>query len=108
MTLQNPGHEPTVAAEQFCYLAVPAPRLEAVAPKQVAAAGGSTLTLIGHDFIAHCSVAINGQPVADVVFIDAETVEVMVPPGERGRYGDVSLTNADGQTSSCRRAFIYS
>lgn len=107
VSLQNPGHEPSVAAERFCYLPVPAPHLDAVAPKNVPAAGGAGLSLIGRDFLANCQVTINGRPATRVVFVDAETVEVEVPEGRAGSYGDVAIENPDGQLSLCRRAFMY-
>ncbi len=88
------------------YRPKPPPVLEAVDPPRGPSAGGTTLTLLGRDFLDGCRARIFETDV-EVGFIAPDRVEVVSPKVAGGGPVDVVVTNPDGQTTKLARAFSY-
>jgi hypothetical protein len=108
VSVQNPSAEETTIPKAYTYKALPAPKISSVAPTYADAAGGTEISVIGKNFIAETKVLIGKEPAKKVVFIDATTLEVVLPGGDSGAMMDVAVENPDGKRDTVKRAFKYS
>lgn len=108
ISVQNPGTDETTLANGYEYLALPAPKIDSVAPTYAAAAGGTEISVIGKNFVAETRVFVGTELANKSVFIDATTLEVVLPGGKSGALMDVSVENPDGKRDTVKRAFKYS
>lgn len=102
-----PGVPRAVLKNGFRYDAVPAPTITSVSPNAGAPAGGTELTISGKNFLKDTAVLIDGKAPRAVKLVDAQTLELKMPPGEPGRMVDVVVRNPDGKEATQKRAFLY-
>jgi len=84
----------------------PAPTLTNVAPTEGPAAGGTSLSLTGTNFIAGATVSVGGTFATSVVVVDATTITCDTPAGAAGAVVDVTVTTTDG-SATLADAFTY-
>lgn len=108
ITVQNPSADETLVAQGFTYKALPAPKIASVAPTYADAAGGTEISVIGQNFVSDTRVLVGATPVKKIRFVDATTLEVVLPSGKSGAMMDVIVENPDGKRDVAKRAFKYS
>ncbi len=92
------------ATNAFSY--VVAPTLFGVYPAQGSTAGGTTITLLGTNFISGATVKVNGVSCTGVTFVSANVVTAVTPSASAGTY-DVVLKNPDTQTGTLANGYTY-
>jgi hypothetical protein len=86
-------------------LLIPLP-VTGIAPASGPAAGGTTITITGNDFINGATITIGGTAATGVVFISATTLTATTPAGTTGTK-DVVVTNPDAQSGTLPNGFTY-
>ncbi len=82
------------------------PLISGIAPNQIEAHASTGITITGDNFILTPTVRFNEIPAANVLFIDAHTLQVTVPASlPPGRY-DIWVTNPGGQESTLSRGLL--
>jgi hypothetical protein len=86
----------------------PAPTFISISPSSGSAAGGTSVTITGTNFISGGSfgVTIGGASATSVVRVDASHITAVTPAGTVGAQ-NVTITNSDGQTSGGTGAYTY-
>ena len=107
VTIANPDGQQLTSAPGFLTIqAGPAPDVDAIAPTSGPAAGGTAATLTGSNFVAGASITIGGVAATDVDVISPTTADLTVPALAAGELHDVTLTNADTQSSTLVDGFF--
>src|SRR5207245_1731000 len=91
------GTSPTVAGDQFTYLA--APTVSAVNPSSGPSGGGTKVTITGTGFISGSTVAFGANAATSVVVVSSTTITANSPAGVVGTV-DVLVTNSVGTSSA--------
>ena len=81
--------------------------LSQVSPASGAAAGGETVTLSGAGFLQGASVTFGGQAATAVTVYDSATLTAVTPAHALGSVA-VAITNANGESVTLAKGFIYS
>jgi hypothetical protein len=102
-----PGVPRAVLKNGFRYDAVPAPLITSVSPNAGSPGGGTELTISGKNFLKDTAVLIDGKAPRAVKLVDAQTLELKMPPGDPGKMVDVLVRNPDGKEAAQKRAFLY-
>jgi hypothetical protein len=102
-----PGVPKAVLKNGFRYDAVPAPLITSVSPNAGTPGGGTELTISGKNFLKDSAVLIDGKAPRTVKLVDAQTLELKMPPGDAGKMVDVIVRNPDGKEAVQKRAFLY-
>ena len=90
------GTSPTVAGDQFTYLA--APTVSAVNPSSGPSGGGTKVTITGTGFISGATVAFGANAATSVVVVSSTSITAQSPAGAVGTV-DVTVTNANGTSA---------
>ncbi len=83
-----------------------APALSSVSPTAGALAGNTLLTLTGTGFLTGAAVLVGGASCTSVTVVSATQVTCLTPAHLAGVV-DVTLTNADNQTSTLSSSYTY-
>ena len=70
------------------------------------AAGGTTVTVSGADFLSGVSVTFGGLPASSVSLTNSTTLVAVTPPHASGS-ADVTITNSDGTSASLSSGFTF-
>jgi alpha-tubulin suppressor-like RCC1 family protein len=89
------GTSPSVAADRFTY--VPPPLLSKLAPKTGSAAGGTTVTITGANFIGVTAVNFGAVPASSFI-VNSSTTITAVSPAQAPAAVPVSVTTEFGAT----------
>lgn len=81
------------------------PAITSIFPRSGFAAGGTTVTLTGVDFVDGCTVTIDGILQTSVDVVSSTRLVVTTAPGIAGGPYVVELTNPTGETASAQ--FLY-
>ncbi len=81
------------------------PQVLAVVPAMGPVSGGTTVTVIGNDFVSGAVPSFGGADGTGITFIDANRIEVITPPGS-GTV-DVMVCNPDLQCDTLSSAYEY-
>ena len=84
---------------------VQTPTLTSVSPDTGSAAGGSTLTLTGTNFVAGMTITVGGAACTNVVVVSSTEATCTVPAGSAGA-ADVSI-DVSGLAATLPEAFTY-
>lgn len=84
----------------------PPPGITSVSPNTVSNAGGTTVTIIGKDFVNGSTVKIAGISATSVVFVNATTLTCVTPADGLG-WMTVEVTNPSGQVATLNNAIYY-
>ena len=99
----NPDGQVAVLSGGWLY--VPPPVASALLPAIGPPAGGTIAVLTGTGFASGATVKFGGAPASQVLFGSATTLIVTAPPGTGAV--NVSVVNADGQSSTVPQPFTY-
>ena len=77
-----------------------------ISPGNGPAAGGTSVTLSGSEFEAGATVTIGGQPAANIVVVDGDTITATSPALAAGSVGDVTVTNPSGLGGAFLRGWV--
>ncbi len=91
-------------ANGFTY-AVP-PTVTSVSPNTGPAAGGTTVTITGTNFVAGATVTFGGTAATNVVVASATQITATTPAGSAGAVA-VTVTNPGAQSGSLANAYTY-
>ncbi len=82
------------------------PVISGVLPSRGNIAGGSLLTVKGANFNKNSKIFFDNQEMANPKFVDANTIEILVPAHEQGQV-DIKIINADLKDYILPRAYTY-
>ncbi len=78
----------------------------AIDPVAGPAAGGTTITLSGSNFVAGASVTVGGLPATNVNVTGSTTATAQTPALTPGSVHDVTLSNTDGTAGTLVKGFV--
>lgn len=107
VTVMNPDTRVSAMKNGYRYDPVPAPKIDAVNPKQGGLVGGTKLTIAGANFTPRTVVSIGEVKPFTTTFVNAGMIEVVVPPRTQPGLVDLSVRNTDGQVATARNVFRY-
>lgn len=84
----------------------PAPAVDAVVPTTGPAAGGTTISIYGSDFVSGATVRVGGTLATSVTFVNSAKITCKTPPGAVGPV-DITVTNPNGQFGTLAGGFTY-
>jgi len=108
VAVRNPDGSSAALAGGFTYqdVALPAPRLVVVNPKDGPLAGGDEVALVGEGFAPDATVYFGDNEAEVLQRFGAGLLSVLSPPGAEGAV-EVRLVNPDGQESGLTEAYSY-
>lgn len=80
--------------------------VSSVTPISGPAAGGTTVTIHGADFLSGVSVTFGGLAASSVRLSDSSTIVAVAPAHDSGSV-DVTVTNSDGESASLPSGFAF-
>jgi hypothetical protein len=105
VTVTNADGQSGTRTSAFTYLG-PAPTVTGVAPASGPAAGGTAVTIAGTNFLAGATVSVGGTAATGVTVVNGTTITA-TPAAHAGGVVSVTVTNADGQSSTLANGFTY-
>jgi IPT/TIG domain len=106
VVVTNPDGISATLGNGFTYVAAPPPQVTAVAPPSGSSLGGTSLTISGSAFAPGATVKVGGVSASTVSFVNSGMLTAITGP-HAGGLVDVTVRNADGQTSTLSNAFTY-
>ena len=107
ITVTNPDGQSKTSASGILTIATgPVPTVSAIAPTSGPAAGGTSVTLTGTDFIAGAGVTIGGAAATGVNVTGSTSADAVTPALAPGTLNDVTLTNLDNQSGTLADGFF--
>ena len=97
--ITNPNGQSATRTGGFTYATAAAPTLTSVSPTSGPAAGGTTITVTGANFVSGATVRVGGASATNVAFVSATQLTARTPAGTAGAR-DVQVTNPDGQSAT--------
>jgi hypothetical protein len=113
LTVTNPGG--TTTSSSFTFVASPDPQVSTVDPDQGSVSGGETVFVRGTNFTPMTRVVFGadalsgdgGVEAAQVVYVDAETLQVLTPSMGSGAKSVMVADPATAQASILTNGFTY-
>jgi hypothetical protein len=103
----NPDGQSATRTGAFSYTGSTAtPTLTWVTPASGPAAGGTTITMYGTNFVSGLTVRVGGAAATNVVYVSSQELTARTPAGTAG-VRDVQVINPDGQVATRTGAFTY-
>jgi PLD-like domain/IPT/TIG domain len=99
VVVKNMDGQSDTLAGGFSYVAAPGPSISSVTPSSGSAAGGSSITINGSNFILGAKVLV-GNALATVQSTTSSYIYATVPSASQAGSVNVVVTNPDGQSSS--------
>lgn len=107
VVVMNPDFQTATRPSGFTYsAAAPAPTVTAVSPNFGPAAGGTSVTITGTDFVATPAVTFGGTAATGEVRINSTTLTATVPAHATGLV-NVAVTNPDAQSGTLTNGYFY-
>lgn len=104
LTVINPDNQTDVLEGSFSF--VPSPSVAQIRPAQGPSFGGSFIVIEGDSFRPGAQVFFGDEESTDVVFVDEQTLSVLLPAGTPGTVS-VRVVNPAGQEDTAAEAFTY-
>ncbi|MCA9515419.1 MAG: IPT/TIG domain-containing protein [Myxococcales bacterium] len=101
------GPDGQVAVKVAAYEYRPAPVLDRLLPAIGGIAGDTRVTLVGENFAPGMSVLFGGVPGSVILVASSTTVDVKTPPAAAPGFVDVTVRNADLQSTTRAQAYEY-
>ena len=89
------------------YTYVAPPTFTSITPNSGSTLGGTTVTIVGTNFVNGIGVTIGGAAATNVNVVDATSITAVTPAGTIGAARDVVITNTYGQTVTGTGAYTY-
>ncbi len=77
----------------------PAPTLSSITPRSGSAAGGTSVSISGANFLAGAKVSFDSDAATNVVVVNSTTITAVTPAHVLGE-ANVTVTNTDGQSAT--------
>lgn len=106
IAVSNPDTQTGIIANAFTYNPLPAPTVTTIAATSGPAAGGTSVTITGTNFVAGASVTVGGSALSSATVVNATTITGSTPAHSAG-VGSVIVSNPDGQSASLINAFTW-
>ncbi len=111
--VENPGGD--IATSAFAYVATPDPAFLSIVPAAGTVNGGNTVVINGSNFTASTAVLFGadedtgqgGTAATSVVFVDANTLEVVTPAHAAGMHSVLLQDTGSGQAVVAAAAFTF-
>ena len=100
------GNQPGTLNNGYSYNAAAAPTVISLNPNTGPAAGATSVTITGTNFVSGVSVTYGGTTATSVVVVDAATITCLTPAHAAGAV-DVTVTNPDAQSATLAGGFTY-
>jgi len=108
VVVANPGGQTGTLTGGFTYSApAPAPTVTGVSPNSGPAAGGTSVTVTGTNFVAGATVTFGGISASNVSVTSGTTLTAVTPAHSSGAV-NVVVSNPDGQSGTLTGGFSYS
>lgn len=85
---------------------LPAPTFTSVTPDNGTTAGGTSLAIVGDNYVSGCTATVGGNDVGAVTFTDAQHLSFTAPAHAAGAT-DIVISNPDGQSVTATGAYTY-
>lgn len=85
----------------------PAPAITSISPTNGPAAGGTTVTITGTNFVSGATVMFGSSAATSVTYVSATTLRAVTPSQPTGGVKDLRVTNPNGQTVTKTAAYTY-
>jgi len=105
VTVRNPDGQSSTLSSSFVYNN-PAPIVSSVSPNTGPAAGGTSVSITGTNFLAGALVLFGAAPASAVTVSSATQIQAVTPASAAGTV-DVIVQNSDGQTAKLTGGFTY-
>jgi IPT/TIG domain/Bacterial Ig-like domain (group 3)/Putative Ig domain len=105
VVVQNPDLQTSTLSGGFAYNSI-APRLSSVSPNTGPAAGGTSVSITGTNFLAGALVLFGTTPASGVTVNSATQIQAVTAASTAGAV-DVTVQNPDGQTGKLGSGFTY-
>jgi hypothetical protein len=102
----NPDLQAATLASAFTYLPGPAPTITSVSPNNGTTLGGTTVTILGTNFVGGTTISIGGVAATGVAFVDPTTLTATTGAHATGTV-DVVVTNPDPLATTLKGGFFY-
>ncbi|MCY9579906.1 IPT/TIG domain-containing protein [Paenibacillus alvei] len=102
----NPDGKEAVKKDAYQYVAPPAPELLTVTPDKGYTSGSEVVTLTGKNFVSGLKVLFNDTSVV-ISSVKSDSITIKTPKWAKEETVDVTVVNADGQSSTLKQAFTY-
>lgn len=106
--LVNSSLPGTAQGSAFETAALGCPQITGVSPAAGSPAGGTTITVTGHDLTGTTGVSVGTAQATNVTVVDDSTVRATTPAGTAGAKVAVGVTRSDGGADALANAFTYS
>lgn len=104
VTVTNSNGESVTDTNAYTY--THSPQISGMTPASGSTTGGDSVVINGNYFTPGVSVTFDGTAATNVTLIDASSISVTTPAGERGT-ADITITNTYGQTTTLLAGFRY-
>jgi hypothetical protein len=104
VTVTNPGGQSGSLTNGFTYAVFPT--VSSLSPNSGAAAGGTTVTITGTNFVAGATVTFGSSAATNIVVVNGTQITATTPPGSVGAVA-VTVTIPGGQSGSLPNGFTY-
>ncbi len=105
IVLNTPDGQQVRKAGVFTYV-YPLPLISSIMPAIGYVSGGQQVTIVGSNFSPDAKVLVGGVQAANVNVVSPTTITLTVPARAAGTVS-VAVKNADGQTATLARGFVY-
>ena len=85
----------------FTISALPAPVVQGVSPGHGPLTGGTTITVIGQNFVSGCKVKVGGADATEVSVLSSGQLTAVTPPHVGAEAVGVHVVNPNGQAVPC-------
>ena len=106
VVVMNPDRQTATRGSSFTYTTAPAPTVSAITPAFGPAAGGTSVTITGANFVATPTVTFGGTSATGVVRVSATLLTATTPAHATGLV-NVVVTNPDLQAGTLANGYFY-
>lgn len=106
VAVSNPDTQTGIAANAFTYTLRPAPTIVSITPTSGASLGGTSITIVGTNFVAGATLTIGGVTASSTNVVSATSITATTPQRSIGA-ASVVVTNPDGQSATLTNGYTF-
>jgi hypothetical protein len=106
VVVTNPDGQSSTRVKGFNYTLQPAPVVSTINPNAGTAAGGTSVTITGSNFVNGVTVTFGGVSASSINVLGETQLSCITPPFSAGKV-DVVVTNSDAQSGTLNGGFTY-